>query len=139
MSDALAGLVRLRAASVDGSLEDLCREHDVVLLVVFGSALDRPDQAADLDLAVRLDPYHAAKVLPLLDALSEIAGKGAVDLMVLNTAGPVAREQALVYGEPLFEATPNVHAEAQIAASMERMDTDHLRQAQLQMLREGSR
>ncbi len=107
------------------------------LLVVFGSAVDpQVEDPADLDVAARFDPYSPERVLPFLDGLAELSGTGRLDLMVLNTAGAVAREQALVYGEPLFEATQDAHAKAQIAASMERMDTDHLRRAQLAMLRQ---
>lgn len=129
-------LDRLREAATTGTLRTLCRDHAVSLLVVFGSAIDHAVSAPrDLDVAARFDPYRADRVLTFLDALAELAGTGAVDLMVLNTAGPVAREQALVYGEPLYEAMPNAHASAQMAASMERMDTDFLRRAELDILR----
>lgn len=136
MSTIGRGLERLRDAVDSGALGALCREHDVSLLVVFGSAIDPAvRQPRDLDVAARFDPYAPERVLPFLDAVAELAGTGAVDLMVLNTAGPVAREQALVYGELLYEAVPDAYAKAQIAASMERMDTDFLRRAQLEMLR----
>lgn len=138
MTTARVGLRRLRAAAAAGRLDNLCREHDVTLLLVFGSVLDpRVPTPRDLDVAVRFVTYTPARVLPLLDALAELAGTSDVDLMVLNLAGPVAREEALVYGEALFASAPTVHAEAQIAATMERMDTDHLRRTELALLVRG--
>lgn len=69
--------------------------------------------------------------------LSELAGTSDVDLLVLDTAGPVVREQAMLYGEALFADDPNLHAQEQIAATMQRLDTDHLRRLQLELLAEG--
>lgn len=129
-------LTRLQAAAEASALASLCQRYDVSLLVVFGSVLDAAvPEPRDLDVAVRFAAYDPAKVLPLLDEVARLAGIGDVDLMVLNTAGPVAREQALVFGEALYEAFEGLHARAQIAASMERMDTDHLRRNQLELLR----
>ena len=51
MSD-LAGVVeRLRVDAADGSLADLCVRLGVDLLVLFGSAVDDPSAAGDIDLA----------------------------------------------------------------------------------------
>lgn len=52
----------------------------------------------------------------MLDAVSELAGIDTVDLMVLNRAGPVARERALVGCLLLYEGRAGVFANAQIAA-----------------------
>ncbi len=49
--------------------------------------------------------------------------------MVLNRAGPVARERALVGGRPLYQHQPDDFANAQIAAIMERLDTAWLRRS----------
>jgi hypothetical protein len=82
-----------------------------------------------------LRPLPAGAVLAFLDELADAAGTDRLDLLVLNTAGPVAREQALVFGTPLFLSSPDMFAEAQIAASLERLDTDVLRRQELEMLR----
>ncbi len=116
-----------------GALTALCAEHGVELLVLFGSAVRDAEAARDLDVAARFRDYAPEQVLPLADALAELAGCD-VDLMVLNTAGPVAREQALVLGDLLHADTPTVYAEAQIHATMERLDTEPLRHAQLEWL-----
>lgn len=107
------------------------------LVVLFGSAVRDPVTARDLDLAVRFQPYEPSRVLPALDALSELAGPVQVDLMILNHAGPVVREQALVFGEKLRASRADTFAEAQIAAVLERLDTDHLRRAELALLAGG--
>ena len=54
--------------------------------------------------------------------------------MVLNRAGPVARERALVGGIPLYEGVSGAFATAQMAAVLERMDTDHLRRLDLELM-----
>ncbi len=137
--DGVPGAVEaLRTAARDGRLEGLCVEFDMELVVLFGSATRDPATARDLDLAVRFEPYEPSRVLLALDALSELAGPVQVDLMILNRAGPVAREQALVFGELLWASRDDTFAEAQIAAVLERLDTDHLRRVELELLAEGS-
>ena len=127
----------LRTAARDGRLGRVCEASDIQLLVLFGSAAREPDTARDLDLAVRFEPYEPTRVLAALDALSELAGPVPVDLMLLNRAGPVAREQALVFGELLCARAADTFAEAQIAAVLERLDTEHLRVAELDLLARG--
>lgn len=136
--DGIPGAVRaLRRAAGDGPLGRLCVEFAIELVVLFGSAARDPVTARDLDLAVRFEPYEPSRVLLALDALSELAGPVQVDLMVLNRTGPVAREQALVFGEKLWASRDDTFAEAQIAAVLERLDTDHLRRAELELLARG--
>jgi len=134
-TDPRTGLQRLRAAAHDGRLEQLCRRHGVRVLTVFGSAA-RPDTAPrDLDVAVGFEPHHTGDVLALLDELTVLTGSDDVDLMVLDRAGPVARERALVQCLPLYESEATAYATAQVAAMGERMDTDWLRALDLEALR----
>lgn len=105
-----------------------CAVHRVVLLTAFGSVL-RPGAAPrDLDLGVLFEHAGPRDVLGLLDGLVELTGFDGIDLAVLNGAGPVIRERALVGALVLFEAGPSVHANAAIAATMERMDTAWMRE-----------
>ena len=130
------GLARLRAAAEDGSLDELCARQNVRVLTVFGSVV-RPDAAPrDLDIAVRFEPASSVDVLGLLDELSRLTGSDDIDLMVLDHAGPVARERALVGCVALYESEPCAYANAQMAAMCERMDTDWLRALDLQTLAE---
>jgi hypothetical protein len=50
---------RLRDAATQGALGQLCRQHDLDLLVVFGSVLDPGSDPRDLDVAVRFGPRGA--------------------------------------------------------------------------------
>lgn len=54
--------------------------------------------------------------------------------MVLNRAAPLARERAITTGEPLFQRKPGDFANAQIAAIMERLDTDRFRAMELELM-----
>jgi predicted nucleotidyltransferase len=134
-TDPRTALQRLRAAAGDGRLEELCRRHSVRVLTVFGSAV-RPDgDPRDLDVAVGFGPKRTPDVLALLDGLAALTGSDDVDLLVLERAGPVARERALVQCVPLYESEPSAYASAQVAAMGERMDTDWLRTIDLETMR----
>jgi len=61
-----------------------------------------------------------------------LADTSVFDLLNLASAGPVAKERSLVGSIPLFEQAPGTLAWAQIAAMMERMDTDWLRRLDLE-------
>lgn len=126
-------LERLRQAA---ELEALCQRHRVRILTVFGSAARGAATARDLDVAVRFEPGSTPDVLVLLDDLSRLTGSDQIDLMVLDTAGPVARERALVGCIALFESETGAYADAQMAAMCERMDSDWLRAADLETLRQ---
>jgi predicted nucleotidyltransferase len=133
-----AAYARLRDAAGHGALADLCRRHGLELLVVFGSVLRvqlDEDGPGDLDVAVRYargEPPH--RLLSLLDDLYRLTGSEDIDVMVLNHADPLARERALTTGVPLFQLGPGDFANAQIAAIMERLDTDHFRRLQLELM-----
>lgn len=121
----------MRDASV---LTSICRRHNVILLTAFGSALDPHSQPHDLDVGVLFDFTKDRDVLGLLDELSQVARFDSLDVTVLNDAGPVIRERALVGAEVLFEGAKSVHANASIAAIMERLDTAWLRRLALETM-----
>ena len=134
-TDPRAALARLRAAADDGRLEALCRRHGVRVLTVFGSVVRSDGQPRDLDVAAGFEPGRRGDVLLLLDDLAELTCSDAIDLLVLDDAGPVARERALVGCVALYESEPMAYAIAQVAAVGERMDTDWLRALDLETLR----
>jgi len=152
-SEPRTALDALRAAADDGRLDDLCRRHEVRILTVFGStarealglagsggaggsAGSPPPPPCDLDVAVRFEPGHRRDLLALLDELSRLTGSDDIDLLVLDDAGPVARERALVGCLALYESESGAYANAQMAAMCERMDTDWLRRLDLQAMAE---
>lgn len=116
-----------------GELAALCDRHGVALLVVFGSAVDPQANPGDMDVAVRF-ATASPDVLGLLDELSRRLASDDIDLMDLEAAGPVAREHALVGARPLYQQRAGEFANAQIAAIMERMDTDWLRRLDLELM-----
>ncbi len=125
----------LREAARQGTLATLCDRHGLDLLVVFGSVLSDTGDPHDLDVAVRLmSRDHAHDTLEILDDLYRLTGSERIDLMVLNRADPLARERALTTGEPLFQRSPGDFARAQIAAIMERLDTDRFRVMELELM-----
>jgi predicted nucleotidyltransferase len=132
VSDPRTVLRRLQGGA-RSELVSVCDRHRVELLVAFGSTARGDGTPRDLDLAVRFaDPDPG--VLGFLDSLGQIADISVVDLMNLATASPVARERSLVGSIPLFEHTPGTLARAQIAAMMERMDTNWLRRLDLELM-----
>ena len=130
VADPRNALDRLRAAAASGDLQGVARRYAVVLLVAFGSAVRSDATPRDLDLAVRFESPDS-DLLGLLDELSALAGTDRIDLMNLAAAGPVARERALVGGVPLIEERQGSFVRDQLAAMMERMDTDWLRRLDL--------
>jgi predicted nucleotidyltransferase len=125
----------LREAAAHGALAELCRRQGLDLLLVFGSVIVESEDPRDLDVAIRFAPNSGAyDTLKILDDLYRLTGSERIDLMVLNRAGPLARERALSTGEPLFQLKQGDFANAQIAAIMERLDTDRFRALDLELL-----
>jgi predicted nucleotidyltransferase len=127
-------LDRLVEAARTGELAALCRQHNIDLMVAFGSVLEEDSDPADLDLGVRFARHAERDLLTLLNDLYRLTRLEAIDLLVLNDAGPVARERAMVHGRLLYQAQPGTFANDQIAAIMQRMDTDRLRRLELELM-----
>jgi predicted nucleotidyltransferase len=128
-------LTRLLEAAGDGRLDTTCERHGVAVLGAFGSATHPgPGEPRDLDLAVSFLPSGRGDLLGLWDELAGLSGAGdRLDLLDLDSAGPVARSHGLV-GVPLYEAESGLFARRQIAAVLERMDTEWLRRLELELL-----
>ncbi len=127
------GLRRLRAAAQSSALDALCERHGIRVLTAFGSAVRGEPDARDLDIAVILEHGRRADYPRLIADLLDLTDAD-VDLVVLNGAGPLIRERALVEADPLYESDEGAWARAATAAAMERMDTDWMRRIGLQLL-----
>ena len=125
-----AAVARLRAATRSGRLDRLCADHDVALLVLFGSATTE-SEPGDVDLAHL--PGDATDVLGLLDALVVLVGDDRVDLVDLSRAGPVVSHRALT-GIGLYEDEPGRFARMRDLALRQYLDTAHLRRVQAEVL-----
>lgn len=123
----------LESAVSSGALASLCREHQVDLLVLFGSAVHASDPG-DIDLAVAFAPGEPHDLLSFLDALAALVPGDHVDVMDLAVAGPVAMRRALVDCLVLYATTPAAFFERQIFAINHYIETQPLRDALLESL-----
>jgi predicted nucleotidyltransferase len=124
----------IRLAQGDG-LDELCSSLGIDLMVLFGSAARAEGEPHDVDLAVRFASSHG-DVLRLLDELYLLTRFEGFDILDLRRARPVARERALVGCVPLYQSRSGLFANAQIAAIMERFDTEEMRRVELELLAE---
>jgi predicted nucleotidyltransferase len=132
--DPRSGLDRLRLAADTGELDELCERHCVRVLSAFGSAVRGDVEPRDLDVGVVF--RAGGDLLGLLEDLVVLTGTEHIDLADLGRAGPVLRERALVGAVALYESEAGDYARAQMAAMLERMDTDWLRRLDLELMAE---
>jgi predicted nucleotidyltransferase len=127
------GLARLREQAADGRLDALCEQHGIAVLTVFGSTARGDEEPRDLDIAVLHRPGRRVDYPALIGDLQQAADTD-IDLAVLDGAGPVLRERALVGSIPLYEWRAGEWARAAMAAVLERMDTAWMRRLDLDLL-----
>ncbi|MGH3871726.1 MAG: hypothetical protein ACRDSR_09470 [Pseudonocardiaceae bacterium] len=125
---------RLRGAAFDGRLEALAEVHDLSLVVMFGSASRGQLDARDLDVAVGSRARSGLDVVAVICALMDLVDSDHVDLLDLDRAGPVARQHALVPGEPLYEYRSGEFARQQMRASGQRLGTEWMRRLDLELM-----
>lgn len=128
---------RLRDAAADGRLEAIVHARELTLVTVFGSVVDDPANARDIDIAVMPRRGTSLDILAVINDFLWLTGSDDVDLMDLGRAGPVARQHALTYAEPLYESKPGEFARAQLQATMERMDTEWFRELGIRLMAES--
>lgn len=133
VSDALA---RLGQAEASGALETLCRRRRVDLLVLFGSALTS-QAPGDVDLAVAFEPGFSRNLLDFADELADLVPGDHLDIMPLDSAGPVAGQRALTRGRVLFATSPRAFFDRQTFFINHYIDTQPMRDALLESLRAG--
>lgn len=114
-------------------LQALCRQHEVDLLVLFGSARRAPGTASDVDVAFSFRHGVDGDELAFVNTLGARYGD-ALDVMALDRAGSLARYQALGGGEVLVETTEEKFASMQMAAFGEFVDTQRFRDRILERL-----
>ena len=127
-------LEKLREDARSGALDEFCRRNGIRLLVVFGSAVDPTWPALPRDLDVAVLPEPDGDIIAVVNAFIDLLHLDEIDVMDLRRARPVAREQALVGTEPLFEEEPGLLIGLRDAAVLRRMDTDWLRDLSLELM-----
>jgi predicted nucleotidyltransferase len=127
----------LQDAERSGELARLAERLSLALVVVFGSAARGEAAPRDLDVAVSSRPGTRLDILDVVNALIDLTGFDDVDVMDLDRADALARQHALVPGEPLYEFEPGGFAREQLRASAERLSTEWMRRADLALLAGG--
>lgn len=128
-------LSRLEDAGSSGELDELCRRHGVDLLVLFGSALDKPTPR-DIDVAVAFGAGRSGGLLAFIDDLADMVPGDHLDVMALDSAGPVAAHRALVPGRVLYATSPRAFFDRQSFAINHYIETKPLRDALLESLQQ---
>lgn len=134
MATPLEGLAALRDAADSGELDEFCARYRVRVLTVFGSAARGEEGARDLDVGVMFEPGTDPDYLTMINELVDLTRTDMLDFVHLNRGGPVIRERALVGCILLYESEPSAFANAQVAAVLERMDTDWMRRLSLELM-----
>jgi len=134
MGTPLEALDRLLAAAGSGDLDALCERHAIRVLTVFGSAARTEPTAGDLDIGIISEPGADFDIIGVVNDLIDLTRFSHVDMAHLNRGGPLIRERALVGSILLYENPPGAFARAQMAAVAERMETDHFRRLDLELL-----
>lgn len=88
-------VVALRRDAASGALSTLCAELGIDLLVLFGSTLDDPVTAGDVDLAYSFESGRPGDDLAVVVALGDRYGFDKLDCMPLERADSVALLAAL--------------------------------------------
>jgi len=115
----------------------LAARPDVTLAYVFGSTARGERRAdSDIDIAVLFDVQPSAtEQLALRDALCA-AAQIPVDLVVLNDASPLLAHEVISEGRALLVTETAAQALFEMRAIAFYLDTAHLRNVQLDYLRE---
>ncbi len=91
------------------TLTDVCREFDLVLVVIHGSRATghaRPNSDSDVGVLRRSGLVPPEQFLDLIGKLGEATGLPNVDLVDLRRAPPLLKHSAGTHGRALFEDEP---------------------------------
>jgi len=102
-------LRRERTIAAVTTLPDVCREFDLVLVVLYGSrarGYARPDSDSDVGVLRRSGLVPAERFLDLLGRLGEATGLPNIDLVDLRRVPPLLKHSAGTHGRALFEDEP---------------------------------
>lgn len=119
------------------ALRDVARRFGVRSLGAFGSRTGgeiRPD--SDIDLCVDFRHRTSAdEELAFHEAVVEALGTDRVDVVNLDTAGPLALREIALHGRPIYEAEPKAFVNRQVAGLGIYMETARFRRLGSELLR----
>jgi predicted nucleotidyltransferase len=122
------------------SLDAVCREFDLVLVVLFGSRARgdaRPDSDSDVGVLRSTGLVPAERFLDLAVRLGNATGLPDIDLVDLRRASGLLQHQAGTHGRPLFEDEGGRFNVFRVAAwkrhldeavDFRRLDADYIRE-----------
>jgi predicted nucleotidyltransferase len=90
-------------------LKEVCREFELVLVVLFGSRARGgagPSSDSDVGVLRREGIVPAARFFELAACIREVTGLPEIDLVDLMSAPPLLQHQVGSHGRPLFEDEP---------------------------------
>lgn len=91
------------------TLPEVCREFDLVLVVLHGSRATghaRPDSDSDIGVLCRSGLVPAERFLDLLGKLEDVTGLRDIDLVDLRRAPPLLKHSVGTHGRALYEDEP---------------------------------
>jgi hypothetical protein len=108
------------------ALAERCRSLPVVLLYLHGAHAKGTQSAlSDLDLAALLD-LHAGRDrrtrIRVASELEQVCGRDDVDLVVLNTAGPIIADRVVRHGRLVYAASERERIAFEAAAVKKALD-----------------
>ncbi len=93
-------------ATLVDRLASLCAHHPVTLMYLHGAhAHGTQSRLTDLDVAAVLEPAAARSAevrVRLLEAVQNVSGREDVDLVILNTAGPIIAHRVVRGGRLVY-------------------------------------
>lgn len=108
------------------ALAERCRSLPVVLLYLHGAhARGTQSILSDLDLAVLLDPpagRDRSTGMEVASALEEVCERDDVDLVLLNTAGPIIADRVVRRGRLVYTASERERIVFEAAAVKKALD-----------------
>jgi len=114
---------------LEQKLARACKDLPIILLYIHGSyAAGTQNPLSDVDLAVLME--HDAGLdrkrrFKVITALDETCGRDDMDLVVLNTAGPIIKDRVVRNGRILYEKSEEDRIRFEASAIKESLDFKH--------------
>jgi predicted nucleotidyltransferase len=97
--------------SISKIIEFFSKNDEILLAFLFGSFIEnRITDESDVDLAILFRKPNASYIIEIKNSISEITGKD-TDIVILNSASPIIKMQALKRGILLKKVNDSVYNE----------------------------
>jgi hypothetical protein len=97
--------------SISKIIEFFSKNDEILLAFLFGSFIEnRFTDESDVDLAILFRKPNVSYIIEIKNSISEITGKD-TDIVILNSASPIIKMQALKRGRLLKKANDSIYNE----------------------------